>query len=123
MIAIRGVYEIAIPVKDLRRAEAFYCDVLGLAVGLRDSPRKWLFLRAGGHNGVLLLQEDAGDWSPRHFAFAIDDGDLDGAAAALEKAGVSVTKPVVHAWMPARSIYFQDPDGHALELCAAAAPM
>jgi len=25
---------------------------------------------------------------------------------------------VFHQWMPARSIYFSDPDGHELELCA-----
>jgi lactoylglutathione lyase len=118
MIPIRGVYEVAIPVRSLKRAEAFYCDVLGLAVGLRDEPRKWVFLRAGGQNGVLLLQEDTQDWAPRHFAFNLDEADLDGAVAALRQKGVSVTEPVTHAWMPARSIYFSDPDGHALELCA-----
>ena len=118
MIPIRGVYEVAIPVRSLERAEAFYCDVLGLAVGLRDAPRKWVFLRAGGQNGVLLLQEDTQDWAPRHFAFILDDADLDGAVAALRQKGVSVSAPVTHAWMPARSIYFSDPDGHALELCA-----
>jgi hypothetical protein len=25
---------------------------------------------------------------------------------------------MVHDWMPARSVYFADPDGHDLELCA-----
>jgi hypothetical protein len=31
---------------------------------------------------------------------------------------VPVRGPVFHAWMPARSVYFTDPDGHHLELCA-----
>ncbi len=118
MIPIRGIYEVAIPVKNLARAEAFYCEVLDLRVGLRDPTRPWVFLRAGGHDGVLLLQEDPGDWPRLHFAFAVDDAELDQAVAALQSRGVEVTKPVLHGWMPARSAYFQDPDGHALELCA-----
>jgi hypothetical protein len=24
----------------------------------------------------------------------------------------------LHQWMPAKSVYFTDPDGHELELCA-----
>jgi catechol 2,3-dioxygenase-like lactoylglutathione lyase family enzyme len=47
-VPISGVYEVAIQVKDLPRAEAFYREVLGLEVGLRDTQRNWLFLRAGG---------------------------------------------------------------------------
>jgi len=119
MVPIRGVYEVAIPVKDLQRAEAFYCGVLGLEVGLRDTARKWLFLRAGGHAGMMVLQEDRGEWPARHFAFAVDDADLERASANLQARGVEVTRPVLHAWIPARSIYFADPDGHELELCAA----
>ena len=41
---IRGLYEVAIPVRQLQKAESFYRDVLGLEVGLRDEQRKWLFL-------------------------------------------------------------------------------
>jgi catechol 2,3-dioxygenase-like lactoylglutathione lyase family enzyme len=33
MINISGLYEVAIRVRDLARAESFYRDVLGLAVG------------------------------------------------------------------------------------------
>ena len=48
MRPIRGVYEIAIRVKDLARAEAFYTHTLGLIEGVRDTKRNWLFLRVGG---------------------------------------------------------------------------
>jgi catechol 2,3-dioxygenase-like lactoylglutathione lyase family enzyme len=44
MNAIKGVYEVAIKVHDLDRAEEFYREVLGLEVGLRDEPRRWVFL-------------------------------------------------------------------------------
>jgi lactoylglutathione lyase len=118
MLSIRGLYEVAIPVKDLSRAEAFYRDVLGLEVGLRDERRPWLFLRAGGQAGVLLLQEDKGEWPTQHFAFTVDANEIERAAATLQEHGVSVRGPVFHAWMPAKSVYFTDPDGHHLELCA-----
>ncbi len=119
MLPIRGVYEIAIRVKDLPRAEAFYIGVLGLAEGLRDEKRNWLFLRAGGDAGMVVLQEDKGEWPKQHFAFTAAEGDIDSAASMLREKGIEVEGPVTHEWMPAKSIYFDDPDGHALELCAA----
>jgi catechol 2,3-dioxygenase-like lactoylglutathione lyase family enzyme len=118
MVAVHGVYEVAIRVKDLPRAEAFYREVLGLEVGLRDERRPWLFLRAGGDAGLVVLQQDPGDWPSQHVAFTISDTDLDRAATALQSKGVAVKGPIVIAWIPARSLYFSDPDGHALELCA-----
>jgi catechol-2,3-dioxygenase len=119
MLPIRGLYEIAIHVRDLPRAEAFYRDVLGLTVGLRDERRRWVFLRAGGEAGMVVLQEEAGTPpAAQHLAFTVSEADLDGAATALRERGVAVEGPVYHAWMPARSVYFSDPDGHALELCA-----
>ena len=118
MLAIHGVYEVAIRVKDLARAEAFYRHVLGLEVGLRDERRPWLFLRAGGQAGMLVLQEDKGEWPTQHLAFTVDADDMERAAAALREHEVTVRGPVFHAWMPATSVYFTDPDGHQLELCA-----
>jgi lactoylglutathione lyase len=118
MLPIRGLYEVAIPVKDLPRAEAFYRDVLGLEVGLRDERRPWLFLRAGGQAGMLVLQEDKGEWPTQHLAFTVDADEIERAAATLQEHRVAVQGPVFHAWMPATSVYFVDPDGHHLELCA-----
>ena len=51
MIDIGGLYEIAIRVKDLAKAEPFYMDVLGLKSGLRDERRNWHFLWVGGARG------------------------------------------------------------------------
>src|SRR5215471_11214848 len=96
---------------------AFYRDVLGLEVGLRDERRPWLFLRAGGQAGMLLLQEDKGEWPTQHLAFTVDADEIERAAATLREHGVVVRGPVFHAWMPATSVYFADPDGHQLELC------
>ena len=118
MLGIRGVYEIAIRVKDLRAAEAFYREVLGLEVGLRDEKRNWLFLRAGGDAGMIVLQEDRGEWPRQHFAFTVEEDDIERATDHLRERGVEVDGPHFHQWMPAKSVYFADPDGHDLELCA-----
>ena len=121
MLPIKGVYEIAIRVKDLARAEAFYKDVLGFTEGLRDDRRNWLFLYAGGKAGMIVLQEDKGEWPPQHFAFAVAENDINGAAQMLKDKGVAVSGPVYHEWMKSVSVYFDDPDGHALELLALSA--
>lgn len=118
MLPIKGVYEIAIRVRDLARAEAFYKDVLGLEAALRDERRNWLFMWAGGKAGMVVLQEDKGEWPVQHFAFTVDETDLARAAAMLQEKGVAVSEPVHHEWMNSVSIYFTDPDGHDLELIA-----
>lgn len=118
MLPLRGLYEIAIKVKDLPTAEAFYKSVLDLEEGIRDEQRKWLFLRTRGNTCMVVLQEEKGEWPKQHFAFAVEEADLERSASLLRERGVEVTEPVFHAWIPARSIYFADPDGNDLELCA-----
>ena len=118
MFPIRGIYEVAIRVKDLARAEKFYREVLELQEGIRDEKRNWLFLRAGGDAGMIVLQEDKGEWPLQHFAFTIEEADIERAAIMLREKGISVSEPVVHEWMQATSLYFDDPDGNALELIA-----
>ena len=116
-LGISGVYEVAIRVKDLERSEAFYRETLGLTVGLRDESRRWVFLRAGD-GGMIVLQEDKSEWPKQHFAFTINEKDMEAARQQLSEKGVTFEGPVFHEWMPATSIYFSDPDGHELELCA-----
>ncbi len=118
MLPIRGLYEVAIRVKELAKSEVFYREILGLEVGVRDENRRWLFLRAGGQAGMVVLQEDKGTWPKQHFAFTVEETDIEAAAMALRQRGVHVEGPVYHEWMPAQSVYFSDPDGHELELCA-----
>jgi catechol 2,3-dioxygenase-like lactoylglutathione lyase family enzyme len=117
-LPIRGVYEVAIPVRDLARSELFYRETLNLEVGIRDEERGLVFLRAGGQAGMLVLQEDKGPWPIQHFAFTVAAEDIEAAAVLLAERGVVIDGPIYHEWMPARSVYFSDPDGHKLELCA-----
>ena len=118
MLPIRGLYEVAVRVKHLPTAESFYREVLGLEVGLRDESRNWLFLRAGGEAAMIVLEEDKGEWPPQHFAFTVEEEDIEVSAEKLRERGVEVSGPVYHEWMGAKSIYFEDPDGNELELCA-----
>jgi catechol 2,3-dioxygenase-like lactoylglutathione lyase family enzyme len=91
-LPIKGLYEIAIRVKDLARSESFYKDVLGLQEGLRDERRNWLFLYAGGNAGMVVLQEDKGDWPTQHFAFTVNETDINRAATMLKDKGVAVSE-------------------------------
>lgn len=118
MVPIPGLYEVAIKVRDLKTAERFYREVLGLQFGLLDERRNWLFVRADDSAGMVVLQEDRGESQHQHFAFAITDSELNRAAALLREKGINLAGPVFHAWIPGRSVYFADPDGHALELFA-----
>ena len=84
MQEISGVYEIAIPVKNLARAEAFYINVLGIEPGLFDARRRWHFLRIGA-GGMIVLQEEPRAWRPLHFAFTTTPAEIDAAAAKLKE--------------------------------------
>ncbi len=118
MKSIRGIFEIAIKVKDLERAQEFYKSVLGLEAGLLDKKRRWDFLRVAGSRGMVVLQEDTGEWPAQHFAFSVEAADIERAAEELRSKGVETVGPIRHDWIPALSLYFSDPDGHELELCA-----
>ena len=110
--------EAAIYTQDLAAAKKFYRDVLGLEVGLRDEKRPWVFLRVGGREGMVVLQEQSEEFPQQHFAFAVTEADIDQAAQQLKVKGIAAFGPIVHEWIPAKSLYFADPDGHDLELCA-----
>ncbi len=118
MLPIRGLYEVALKVKHLPTAEAFYRNVLGLQVGLRDEKRNWVFLRVGGDAGMIVLQEEQGQWPIQHAAFTVDEQGMEDAIKRLQEDGVKLDGPYIHEWMPAKSLYFADPDGNDLELCA-----
>jgi catechol 2,3-dioxygenase-like lactoylglutathione lyase family enzyme len=128
MPRISGLLETALYVEDLARAKAFYADDLQLSVML-DSPR--LVALDAGRQGVLLLfqsgmsREDmptrggvipGHDGSgPVHMAFAIAAADYEPWRAHLAARSIALRSEV--AW-PAggRSLYFDDPDGHVIEL-------
>ena len=121
-IPIRGLFETHLTVRDLERSIAFYRDLLGLPLAHRVPERRAAFLWIGEPGRAML-----GLWSIEtapiavrlHFALEVALEDLLAAPGRLRAAGVvprDGDDPVVLGWMPAASVYFDDPDGHSVEL-------
>lgn len=126
---ITGLYETHIKVAALERSMHFYGEVLGLELGLRDPQRPIAFYWVGERNKAMLglWEIAAGEVvRPQHFAFAYSPENVLHAPEWLKECGLTGRNflddgtgiPLVHAWMPAISYYFRDPDGHSLEFIA-----
>ena len=122
MFPIRGLFETHLTVSDLERSIAFYRDVVGLTLALRVPERNAAFLWIGGRGRAMLGLWSIGT-SPLsqrlHFSLEVALDDLLAAPAKLRAAGVSPRdgeEPIVIGWMPAASVFFDDPDGHSVEL-------
>jgi catechol 2,3-dioxygenase-like lactoylglutathione lyase family enzyme len=125
---ITGLYETHLHVADLARSMQFYGDILGLELALRDAARALAFywIGAPGRSFVGLWEKPKEAIVSQHLAFEVSFGDLERGVAALRSQGVPLTDfsgeatdvPSVFGWIPAASIYFDDPDGHLLELIA-----
>ena len=126
---IRGLFETHLTVRDLPRSIAFYRAVVGLELAYELPARNVAFMWIGGRGKAMLGLWGTGS-APLslklHLAFDVALADLLTAPALLRAAGVTplgfngeeVNEPVVIGWMPAASIYFDDPDGHSLEYLA-----
>ena len=130
IVPIRGLFESHLTVSDLEQSIAFYRDVLGLELAHRVPERNCAFLWMGGSGHTML-----GLWSIHtsplrarlHIAFEVTLEDVIASVARLRAAGITprssgggpaIEEPIVLAWMPAASVYFDDPDGHSLEYIA-----
>lgn len=122
---IKGLYETHIQVRNLEDAVHFYTEILGLHIAHRDETRPIVFLWITEDKSAMLgLWEQKEHFEPRHFAFkAAKDDILNFATDYLKSKGLhpynflkdGSEKPMVFAWMPALALYFNDPDGNALE--------
>ena len=130
MVPVSGLYEAHLTVADLDRSIAFYRDVVGLELAHTVPARHAAFFWIGGRERSML-----GLWcihsapmSMRlHIAFAAELDDVRNSIAGLRAMGITprsggggpeIDEPLVFPWMPAASVYFDDPDGHSLEYIA-----
>jgi catechol 2,3-dioxygenase-like lactoylglutathione lyase family enzyme len=125
--AIQAISELALWVKDLDRAVAFY-EQLGFEVESFDAGQN-AFLRSGDFLLVLFHPENPGTQlaseymrnkgGPRgdvyHVGFKIPAERLDEFAESLKSANLSVRGPVEFS-NGRRSYFVEDPDEHLIEL-------
>jgi lactoylglutathione lyase len=126
---IKGLFETHIYVEDLARSIDFYSNTLGLTQCHYEEERKIAFFWIGKPKEAMLgiWEKPKAEIDVRHFAFSCDVEDvLHKSVSFLESKNLKPYnflnngdhKPMVFAWMPALAIYFNDPDGHALEFIA-----
>ena len=114
MIEASGIDHIVLHVADVPRAKEFYTTLLGMTP-YRENDRQ-VFLHAGAQ-GVALFKKTDGSPVPaggdmNHLALKVAGGTYDSLKAELEAHGVAVSgRPGDD-----HCIYFQDPDGHRLQL-------
>lgn len=125
---IQGVVETAISVADIEASARFYEGLFGFERMVND-PRICAMNVAPGH--VFLIFKRGGSVDPvqlpgglvpghdahgtHHFAFSIAPEDFDSWCERLKDKGVEIESIVT--WpLGGRSIYFRDPDHHAVEL-------
>ena len=125
---INGIIETALYVDDVERATQFYRDVLGLEVMSQDE--RMAALSVAGKQVLLLFKCGASmqpmtfpggtipphdGRGPAHVGFSIPAGDLPAWEQRLTTHGVTIESRV--SWeRGGASIYFRDPDAHAVEL-------
>lgn len=128
MPAIGGVLETSLYVDNLARSARFFRDVIGLASIFEnerliafDAGRQTVLLifkrgasaeDMSGSAGVVAGHDGSG---PLHMAFAIPEDSYDEWHRHLQGAGVKIRGEM--RWpRGGRSLYFEDPDGHVLEV-------
>jgi lactoylglutathione lyase len=128
IVPIRGLFEAHLTVSDLERSIAFYRDVLGLKLAHRIPARQVAFFWVPASDKAMLGLWSIGTSPLRmrlHIAFDVALPQVFESVAALRRAGLTprsggadgkpIDEPIVLSWMPAASVYFDDPDGHSLE--------
>ena len=130
---VMHIAEVGLRVKDLPGMVAFYQEILGLEV-VRTFP-KYVFMKVGelnsalgrgGHPQLLVLFErevplDIALTTLDHLAFEIPLERYAAERERLQEMGLEWSERTwsgIHAWLRARSIFFDDPEGNTIELIA-----
>jgi len=106
--------------RDQQRSAAFLTGILGLPAATRFAH----FLVVEADNGVSLdFAETAGTITPQHYAFLVGEEEFDAAFARIQDQGLQywadpgrTREGVINHRDGGRGVYFEDPDGHVLEL-------
>lgn len=116
---VTAISELVLEVSDLDAARGFYRDDLGFEETLYGEGREGRYWYLVGETARLgLWTEQVGLAGGRggahvHFAFHVDEAEIDRLLERLGKRGVEVEGPIQLG--PGRAIYVTDPDGNAVE--------
>ncbi|MDA3625302.1 VOC family protein [Saccharopolyspora sp. WRP15-2] len=105
--------------RDKHESARFLADILGVEVGAEFGP----FVPVELDNSITLDYMTQSDVQPQHYAFLVDEAEFDEAFGRIRDAGIAYwadpahQKPgeINHRW-GGRGVYFDDPDGHNMEL-------
>ena len=124
MIHPDRIGHVVIKVRELERSCKFYTEVLGLQLMKHVPEIRAAFLASNGrdHHEIALFEVGSQAEAPRgnqiglaHIAFRLrSKEELRNAYQELKAGGVPVSFTVDHG--VSKSVYFQDPDGHELEV-------
>ncbi len=132
-LRVMHIAEVGLRVKDLARMVAFYQEALGLEI-VRAYP-KHVFLKAGeldsplgrgGHPQLLVLFDrdarlEIDTTTLDHIAFEISLDEYESERVRLEGLGLELVERIwngEYAWLRARSLFFDDPEGNTIEFIA-----
>ena len=114
MIQANGINHVVLHVSDVPKAKEFYTEILGMTVA-HEGPWQ-VFLNCGRQQVALFAKRGDEPLTTgndlNHLALDIASGTYEPIKAELEKNGIGV------AGRPGdpHSVYFNDPDGHRLQL-------
>jgi catechol 2,3-dioxygenase-like lactoylglutathione lyase family enzyme len=115
---------IIIPAHDKNVSAKFLGDILGVKPDAQWGP----FIPVRTANGVTLDFVDSKDVRTQHYAFLVDDKEFDAGLARLKKDGIriyagphkegpgEINRREINRHDGGRGVYFEDPNGHLLEL-------
>lgn len=122
---IKGLYETHLYVADIERSARFYEDVMGLQPVNATPTARFYWLGEPRQHMLGVWQVEPEQVRRLHLAFPVTPEEMLGTVAWLKERGLQPRNhpnngehPYVFGWMPAVSIYWNDPDGHSLEFIA-----
>ncbi len=116
-VRVRGLRHLALKVRDVRRAAAFYADTFGMTVAWAPDPEN-VYLTSGSDNLALHEDRDVGTGGALdHLGFLVASADeVYAAAEALRGRNVPIAKePRTHR-DGSVSCYCRDPDGNLIQI-------
>jgi catechol 2,3-dioxygenase-like lactoylglutathione lyase family enzyme len=105
---------------DKHRSSVFMAEMLGLPAPV---PFAHFMVIALGNGVSMDFMEKPGPVSPQHYAFLVSDAEFDAGFAKITEKGLTYwadparSRPgEINRHWGGRGVYFEDPDGHFLEL-------